>query len=47
MKKKEIKKLKLTRETLQTLTSSEDQKVVGMGSPISSMSNDDCCRPSN
>ena len=29
MKKKENKKLRLSRETLQTLTSSDNQKVVG------------------
>lgn len=33
MKKKQVKKLRLSRETLQTLTSSDTQKVVGGDDP--------------
>lgn len=42
MKKKQAKKLLLSRETLQALTSSDCQKVVG-GHPLpSSQSNNEC-----
>ena len=47
MKKKEIKKLQLSRETLQALTSSDFQKVVGGQDPISNQSNRGPCDCSN
>jgi hypothetical protein len=40
--KKAIKKLQLSRETLQALTSSDLQKVEGGNPPFSSLSGD-CC----
>jgi hypothetical protein len=45
MKKNGIKKLQLSRETLQALTSSDCQKAVGGNVPVSSLSGGACCEP--
>jgi predicted DNA-binding protein (UPF0251 family) len=43
MKKKAVKKLQLSRETLQALTASDCQKVAGALLPTSCESGENCC----